>query len=485
MDPEQFAARLRTFSAEQSIQALSRPVSRDSRLGRRTPVPIVIPPKYDEDAPHKGLGGGVRHPVSLNSAASTNVDSVFSPGMTDGTQTPLTSLGSPGFLSPLEDEFRRKQSIDDLIRTEDRPPVSPLLHAVDEQESSPTSTVRPASHLEITESGQNLEQELEAARISAWSSSSEDITNASDSSSTYSYTRQSIVATKPSLVISEIQESSEPPTHTFDPSWEFSSEARFLDRAGNDARSRRSRRSCSPSARAPSPASSMRNSRAMDAPIPVSFEDLPQRPMTSASREKIAIESFDDGKIFVPETFNALPPPPPLQPPSMSHFSWSSARPASSGDAQPSRSYRDIFPSAHQPSVARPTLFAYAQSRHEYSKARRLNFHFRSPSSMARQNMQVDPTNTNPSVFAAELYGESAFEGHMAVEAPSEIHPARQYHFYPAPSLHTPGGRSRSLSSKSSRGRMGAATPAPTTPGKSSKTAFFQSAFGQCFGRRS
>jgi hypothetical protein len=215
--------------------------------------------------------------------------------------------------------------------------------------------------------------------------------------------------------------------------------------------------------------------------------------MTSASREKIFIEPYDEGKIFVPSAFEDLPPPPPLQAPSMSHFSWgSSARPATSGndaDAQPSRSYRDMLPT-----VNRPTLFDYVHSRHEYSKARRLNFHFRSPSGMARQNMQVDPTNTNPSVFAAELPGgQSSFEGHMAVEAPSEIHPARQYHFYPAPSLHNPhspsGGRSRSLSSKSSRGRMGStSTPTPSIPSKassSSKTAFFQSAFGQCFGRRS
>jgi hypothetical protein len=232
----------------------------------------------------------------------------------------------------------------------------------------------------------------------------------------------------------------------------------------------------------------------MDAPIPVISEHIPQRPMTSASREKIFIEPYDEGKIFVPSTFEALSPPPPLQAPSMSHFSWgSTARPATSnGDAhaQSSRSYRDILPS-----VNRPTLFDYVQSRHEYSKARRLNFHFRSPSGMTRQNMQVDPTNTNPSVFAAELPGgQSTFEGHAPVETPSEIHPARQYHFYPAPALHNPhspsGGRSRSLSSKSSRGRMGgASTPAPSIPSKSSssssKAAFFQAAFGQCFGRRS
>jgi hypothetical protein len=216
--------------------------------------------------------------------------------------------------------------------------------------------------------------------------------------------------------------------------------------------------------------------------------------MTSASREKIFIEPYDEGKIFVPSTFEALSPPPPLQAPSMSHFSWgSTARPATSdANAPPARSYRDMLPT-----VNRPTLFDYVHSRHEYSKARRLNFHLRSPSGMARQNMQVDPTNTNPSVFAAELYGgQSTFEGHAAVEAPSEIHPARQYHFYPAPSLHNPhspsGGRSRSLSSKSSRGRMGsggASTPVSSLPSKasssSSKAAFFQAAFGQCFGRRS
>lgn len=502
---------------------LSRPLPAESKAGRRTPVPITLPPKYDHAAPHRGLASEPWS-ASLNSAASTTVDSIFSPAYTDGYQTPLSSIGSPGFLapSPFTDRFGRKQSIDSIVcaaPVDEEPAVDADhdLDPVDDQlsqvtlvrdTSSPISPISPPeADLEATELTFDLEQHIHDIRVSAFSATSDEFspTEQSYHSKSFSLSHSTVLSlssdsSPPALSRSASDAKDDDiPHHGFGPAWESSSVALILDRTGKDARARRSPRGSSQyyreSTSFPTDIIAMAT---VEVPSPIEAaevtptatssgsprrrsDDLPS-PVAPAyiADDKIALDTFDDEKIFIPGAAD--------MPAARSHFSWGSTPPQRRQNNNPSNNpaFRTqqqqqdadgIYAASPIAATHRINAFTYAQSRHEYSKARRTNFHL--PASASRAGMHRDAsTNANPSVLAAELDGSHYTQ-------PQQSHHQLQQQS-PPPSASSAGGKPYLSSSSHTSSVRGSR---PTTrggrdPAAAPKGGCFGSLFGSCFGPR-